>query len=661
MPYSDQDKAIFDRIAACVRALSLEAIEKAASGHPGMPLGCAEIGTLLFSELLQHSPTDTQWPNRDRFVLSSGHGSMLLYSLLHLCGYGISIEDIKQFRSLDTKCPGHPEFGVTPGVETTTGPLGQGLATAVGMAIAQKQEQARWGIFSNRIVVVAGDGDMMEGVAHEAVSLAGMQQLNNLIVIYDSNRFTIDGSTDITFTEDVAMTFEACGWKTLRCNGYDYDEIALAYSNAKESIDKPVLIIADTIIGKGAPSVADNAKAHAGAVGQADIDHIRKSAGLPSNAFSNPKDVYEFFAHKRQEWDHTANTWMAMHEGIVRQLRSQKLAYDKDLVQKIIDNNPVGSAAESRTSFSEFFQNLQLANPFFIGGTADLNVPCLKGMTVFNMFTPNNRRGNFISFGVREHGMAAISNGIRLYQPTNIVYAATFLTFVDYLRPALRLSALMELPVIFILAYDSIYIGEDGPTHQSIEQLPSLRCMPNLAVIRPADAQEGVVCAKMAIERRGGPVACVTTRQKLKCFGKFDSNWQESMIRYGAYIVKKETESLLYTIVATGSEVYSVLSSLKNLKDHKSIRVVSMPCREYFYAQELSIRNQIVPVDKNVVVVEAAAEQGWSGLSNRKVNFIGINTFGKSAPGEIVARAKGMDADSIVVRIASLDFDNHVS
>jgi transketolase len=661
MPFSDRDKAIFDRIAACVRALTLEAIEKASSGHPGMPLGCAEIGTLLFTELLQHSPTDTQWLNRDRFVLSSGHGSMLLYSLLHLCGYAIDIEDIKQFRCADAKCPGHPEFGVTPGVETTTGPLGQGLATAVGMAIAQKKEQARWGIFNNRIVVIAGDGDMMEGVVHEAVSLAGMQQLNNLIVIYDSNRFTIDGSTDITFTENVAMTFEACGWKTLRCNGYDYDEIASVYTEAKRSIDKPVLIIADTIIGKGAPSVADNAKAHAGAVGQADIDYIRKSAGLPSNAFSIPQDIYEFYAQKRQEWENNSNLWMAMHEGIVKQLRSQHIVYDQNLVQDMIDAIPIGSAIESRTSFSEFFQKLQLANSFFIGGTADLNVPCLKAMTTFNMFTPDNRHGNFISYGVREHGMAAISNGIKLYQPENIVYAATFLTFVDYLRPALRLSALMELPVIYILAYDSIYIGEDGPTHQPIEQLPSLRCMPNLAVIRPADAQEGVVCAKMAVERKGGPVACVTTRQKLKCFEKFDLNWQENMSRNGAYIVKKETKTLAYTIVATGSEVFSVLCALEKLEDNGSIRVVSMPCREYFYARDMHERNEIVPVDRKVIVVEASADQGWSGLSNQKVTFIGIDSFGFSAPGDIVARAKGMDAGSIARRIAILDFDNHVS
>ena len=657
MNFSIAEKKEFDRIAACVRALTLEAIEKAASGHPGLPLGCAEIGTLLYSELLQHDPRNPQWMNRDRFVLSGGHGSMLLYSLLHFCGYDISLDDIKQFRVLGSKCPGHPEYGVTPGVETTTGPLGQGLATAVGMALAQKKEQAHFQGFDNHIVALAGDGDMMEGIVHEAISLAGMQQLDNLIVIYDSNKYTIDGKTDITFTEDVAATFRACGWHTMECNGYDYDEIATVFHEAKYSVGRPTLIVANTVIGKGAPHFENQAKAHAGAMGQREIDFIRNQAGLPDEAFSVPSDIYAFFAEKRKGWEQASRKWENDHQEIVKDIEQQKLHYSDKLVSLLVESNGVGSKSESRTSLSEFFQVLHLENPSFIGGTADLNSPCLKAMDRFDVINPGNRTGNFINYGVREHAMAAISNGLKLYQLKNTVYCSTFLSFVDYLRPSLRLSALMELPVIYNLAYDSVYIGEDGPTHQPVEQLPSIRCMPNLAVIRPADAQEGVVCAKMAIEHRGGPVACITTRQKLTCFEKYDGDWQATMAKAGGYIVKKESGPLSCTLVATGSEVNTVLDALQHIENSESFRVVSMPCREYFYTQDEETRNAIVPCDGKVIVVEAAAEQGWSKLSRQKVHFIGIESFGTSAPGENVAKAMGIDAVSVAKRIMASSFD----
>jgi transketolase len=655
MNFSIAEKKEFDRIAACVRALTLEATEKASSGHPGLPLGCAELGTLLYSELLQHDPKNPQWMNRDRFVLSGGHGSMLLYSLLHFCGYAISLDDIKQFRVLHSKCPGHPEYGITPGIETTTGPLGQGLATAVGMAIAQKKEQAQWPVFDNHIVALAGDGDMMEGVVHEAISLAGMQQLDNLIVIYDSNRYTIDGKTDITFTEDVSSTFRACGWNTLSCDGYDYDEIATVFQSAKETEGKPTLIIAHTIIGKGAPHFENQAKAHAGAMGQSEIDYIREQGNLPKEAFSVPSDIYAFFEQKRRGWETASKTWEREQAASIKEIESQGLHYSKDLVSLLIDKVGVGAKVESRTTLSELFQILHLENPSFIGGTADLNSPCLKAMDRFDVINAQNRKGNFINFGVREHAMAAISNGLKLYQLKNTVYCSTFLSFVDYLRPALRLSALMELPVIYNLAYDSVYIGEDGPTHQPVEQLPSIRCMPNLAVVRPADAQEGVICAKMAIDHTKGPIACITTRQKLTCFEKYDPDWQQTMAKKGAYIVKKETETLLYTLVATGSEVNTVLEAIKNLDTRESIRVVSMPCREYFYEMDEETRNTIVPVTGDVIVVEAAAEQGWSKLSRRKVHFIGIDSFGTSAPGDIAAKAMGIDPESVAKRIQDIN------
>lgn len=589
MYYTELQRATFDTIAACVRALTLEAIETAQSGHPGLPLGCAELGTLLYSELLRHDPARPDWMDRDRFVLSGGHGSMLLYALLHLSGYDISLDDIRRFRAWGSKCPGHPEHGVTPGVEMTTGPLGQGLASAVGMAIAQKQDQARWGVFNNRTIVLAGDGDMMEGVVHEAVSLAGMQQLDNLIVLYDSNRFTIDGTTDITFTEQVGMTFSACGWHVSKCSGYDYEAITSAYAKAHDRVGSPSLIIVETIIGKGAPHFEDQAKAHCITMGQAEIDLIREQAGLPAEPFTLPQQVYDHFAAKRAEWALEQERWRQTHSDTIAEIEGQVLACDPDYVRSLSSSVPVGALVESRTTFSQLFQQLHSDNPQFIGGTADLSSPCLKSMTTFDLFTPDNRTGNFINFGVREHAMAAIANGIQLYQLRDVVYCATFLSFVDYLRPALRMSALMELPVIYLLAYDSIYNGEDGPTHQPVEQLPALRCMPNIRVIRPADAQEGAVCAGMAVSKsHQGPVVCLTTRQKLTCFAKYDADWQLHMELYGAYIVKREVDALQLTVVATGSEVYTVLRAVEGLTCgglvmSGCVRVVSMPCRELFY------------------------------------------------------------------------------
>jgi len=654
MKYTDSEKKEFDRVAGCVRALTLEAIEKAQSGHPGLPLGCAELGTLLYTDLLQHNPIDPNWKNRDRFVLSGGHGSMLLYSLLHLSGYDLSIDDIKAFRSLGSKTPGHPEYGETPGVETTTGPLGQGLATSVGMAIAQKRDQAIWPAFDNRVVVLAGDGDMMEGVVHEAVSLAGMQQLNNLIVIYDKNNITIDGNIDITFTENTRERFEACGWTVLTCSGYDYDDIRDKYDQAKASTDKPVLIIAQTLIGKGAPDFEDQPKAHSGAMGQAQIDHIRKVAGLSAEAFSVPEEVYEYFAEKRIGWKQKAEEWNTINQEILDEMDEIGDMNDYAFAKELIEAISVGDQIESRTAFSKYFEHIQLNNRNFIGGTADLNGPCLKEMKTFDTFVPENPAGNFLNYGVREHGMAAISNGIQLYDLKNKVYCSTFLSFVDYLRPSLRLSALMNIPVIYNLAYDSVYTGEDGPTHQPVEQLASIRCMPNVSVIRPGDAQEGVVCAEMVIANTDGPVCCITTRQKLNCFAKDDLDWAQNMRDKGAYIVRNESEDLQAIVVASGSEVNTALEAVEQLDNNQNIRVVSMPCREKFYRLETDLREEIVPMDVQAVVVEAAAEQGWSELSNQKVHFIGVSEFGTSAPGDIVAKARGMDPSAVSKKLQGL-------
>ncbi len=651
MSYTANEKRMFDKIAGCVRALTLEATEKAQSGHPGLPLGCAEFGTLLYSELLQHNPKNPNWKNRDRFVLSGGHGSMLLYSLLHMSGYDLSMEDLKGFRVLGSKCPGHPEYNETPGVETTTGPLGQGVSTAVGMAIAQKHESEIWDIFDNHIIALCGDGDMMEGVVHEAISYAGMQKLNNLIVVYDRNQITIDGGIEITFTEDVAKTFEACGWDTLSCNGYDYDEIASAINKAKQSSENPTLIVMDTFIGKGVPKVENTSKAHAGAMGRDSIAHVREQAGLDPQEFSVPSEVYSFFEEKNKEWSKIADKWESDNKEVLEEIQNSKMKIDESISQNIVDSIKIGDMVESRATLSQYIDAIQKNDITVMGGTADLNNPCLKTMTEFNVFNPQNRKGNFFNFGVREHGMAAIANGMKLYEPMFTIYSSTFLSFVDYLRPALRLSALMQLPVVYNLAYDSIFIGEDGPTHQPIEQLPSIRCMPNLSIIRPGDAQEGAVSGEMAFARTDGPTAVITTRQKLECFEKEDKNWVENMKKFGAYIVKRESTELKNIVVATGSEVATTLKAVEKMENNENIRLISMPCRDIFISSNQELKENLIPKDIRCAVVEAAAESGWSEISNMKVSFIGLNQFGTSAPGEIVGKVRGMDSDSIAKRL----------
>lgn len=651
MSYTADEKRMFDKIAGCVRALTLEATEKAQSGHPGLPLGCAEFGALLYSELLQHSPKNPNWKNRDRFILSGGHGSMLLYSLLHMSGYDLSMDDIKGFRVLGSKCPGHPEYNETPGVETTTGPLGQGLSTAVGMAIAQKHESEMWNIFDNHIITLAGDGDMMEGVVHEAISYAGMQELNNLIVVYDRNKVTIDGGIEITFTENVSKTFEACGWDTISCNGYDYDEITDAITKAKQSQKKPTLIVMDTFIGKGVPKVENTSKAHAGAMGKDSIAYVREQAGLDAEEFTVPSEVYSFFSKKCKEWAIKSEKWEAENKAVLEEIDNSKMQIDSTITKKIVDSIKPGDMIESRTTLSQYINAIQENDITVMGGTADLNNPCLKTMTKFNVFNPKNRKGNFFNFGVREHGMAAIANGMKLYEPKFTIYSSTFLSFVDYLRPALRLSALMKLPVVYNLAYDSIFIGEDGPTHQPIEQLPSIRCMPNLSIIRPGDAQEGAVSGEMAFSREDGPTAVITTRQKLECFKKEDENWIDNMKKYGAYIVRGEKADLKNIVIATGSEVSSTLKAIEKMENNENIRLISMPCRDIFISSNQELREKLIPKNIKCAVVEASAESGWSEISNMKVVFIGLNQFGTSAPGDIVGKVRGMDSDSIAKRL----------
>lgn len=655
---SPETKIMLDKIAATARILALEAIEKANSGHPGVPTGCAELGALLYSELLQHDPSEPDWLNRDKFVLSAGHGSMFLYAYLHLAGYPVSLEDIKNFRSLGSITPGHPEFGVTPGVETTTGPLGQGLATAVGMAIAQKHQMALYNeqekIFTHSVVALAGDGCMMEGVAYEAISLAGTLALDNLIVFYDSNAITIDGRTDITFTEDVGKRFEACGWAVETCSGYDYEALTQAYYTAKYQTSKPTLIIARTTIGKGAPHFENTSKAHSGAMGRAEIALVKEAAGFPvTEEFFVPAEVSAHFEKKQAYWKALRCSWQEKYAMVEASIVSRTLDLEEALSLVPTSKVTIGEMVESRTTMNEFLDCVQQKNRGLLGGSADLTSPCLKGMDTYHVFSSTDYTGNFIHYGVREHAMAAIANGIAL-QTGMKTYCATFLSFVDYLRPALRLSALMDLPVLYILAYDSIYNGEDGPTHQPIEQLASVRAMPNVVVIRPADAQEGIVCARMALQEKSKPVACLTTRQKLECFAKADSEWEEHMETMGAYIVKDSEHEPGYTIVATGSEVATVIHAVAGMSNRDSIRIVSMPCREYFTAREQAVKDHIIPPASKVIVVEAAVEQGWSVLSAEKVIFIGVEGFGTSAPGDIVAKEKKLDVASVQQRLEAV-------
>jgi transketolase len=640
-----------------IRGLSVDAIEKANSGHPGLPLGCAEIGAVLFGEVLRHDPQKPDWLNRDRLVLSAGHGSILLYVLLHLSGYGITLEDIMNFRQVGSVTPGHPEYGLTPGVEVTTGPLGQGFANGVGMALAErimakKYNKEEFDIIDHYTYVLAGDGCLMEGITSEAASLAGHWGLEKLIVIYDKNRVSLAGSTDLIFTESVSERFRAYGWQVIdHVNGHDLDEIRAAFLKAKEKNGKPVLIIAETHIGYGAPTKQDSYLSHGAPLGTEEVAGLKKNLGLPADRTFYVSDVVrKYFQDKkfllkelREQWEKKYRQWSEKFTGEREQLER---AINLEISEKMDFWNLVASEnIATRNASGDILDSLADEIPYLIGGSADLSPSTMTYLPKHSEIQKGCYDGRNIRFGVREHAMGAICNGLALHKGI-WPYCSTFLVFSDYMRPTIRLAALMGLPVIFIFTHDSIYVGEDGPTHQPVEQLESLRMIPNLQVIRPADSEEVKAAWQKIIERRDGPTALILTRQKLPLLEK--KNGIKDIFR-GGYIVYNKDENPEVVISSSGSEVHTALQ-VKNIleKERVSCRVVSIPDREAFAGQGQDYRETILG-GKNTfqVVIEAATGQGWYEVVPNLSLGIFIRQFGESGPGEKIAAKFGFEPEKI--------------
>ncbi|MCZ0754141.1 transketolase [Anoxybacillus sp. J5B_2022] len=653
-----------------IRTLSIDAIEKANSGHPGMPMGAAPMAYTLWTRFMNHNPSNPTWFNRDRFVLSAGHGSMLLYSLLHLSGYDVSMEDIKQFRQWGSKTPGHPEYGHTPGVEATTGPLGQGIAMAVGMAMAERHLAATYNkdnfeIINHYTYAICGDGDLMEGVASEAASLAGHLKLGRLIVLYDSNDISLDGELNLSFSENVGQRFQAYGWQYLRVeDGNDLEEIAQAIAEAQKELDRPTLIEVKTTIGYGSPNKAGTSDVHGAPLGAEELKLTKEAYKWTfAEDFYVPEEVYAHFrqavqeagAKKEAEWNELFAAYKQAYPELANQL---ELAIEGKLPEGWGANIPVypeGKSLATRASSGEVLNAIAKAVPYFIGGSADLagsNKTLIKGA---GNFMPESYEGRNIWFGVREFAMGAAMNGMALHGGVK-VFGGTFFVFSDYLRPAIRLAALMGLPVTYVLTHDSIAVGEDGPTHEPIEQLPSLRAMPNLSVIRPADGNETAAAWRLAVESTDRPTALVLTRQNLPTLATTAERAYEG-VKKGAYVVSEAAngnpEALL---LASGSEVSLAVEAQKTLAvEGIHVSVISMPSWDRFEQQPQDYKEQVLPPHvKKRLAIEMAASLGWERYTGDEGDILAIDRFGASAPGEKIMEEYGFTVDNVVQRVKAL-------
>ncbi|WP_337872939.1 transketolase [Ignavibacterium sp.] len=649
-----------------IRTLSIDAVQKANSGHPGMPLGCAPIAYLLYYKLMKHNPSNPKWINRDRFILSAGHGSMLLYSVLHLSGYDLSIDDLKNFRQWNSKTPGHPEFGHTPGVETTTGPLGQGFATAIGMAVARDFlasvfNKDGFNLIDHYIYGICSDGDLMEGISHEAASFAGHHKLGKLIFFYDDNGISIDGKTSITYSDDVRKRFESYNWNVLTINDVnDISELETAAQQARSNSDRPTLIITKTHIGYGSPNKQDSSAAHGAPLGTEEVKLTKKNLGwIYEEDFFVPSEVYEHFAGIRKCGEEAEEMWNKLFISY-----KEKFPQEAKLFEKIFSNDfgneweekiPVFTEAmATRAASGKVLNAVAKDLPTLIGGSADLAESNNTALKDYKSFSAENRSGRNIHFGVREHSMGAILNGMALYGGV-IPYGATFLIFSDYLRPALRLSALMKLRTIFVFTHDSIGLGEDGPTHQPIEQLASLRAIPNVVVIRPADANETAEAWKFAIKHNGGPVVLALTRQKLPCLNRNILSSAEQL-KMGAYVLKETSENPDIILMASGSEVDLIFRASEKLEaEGIKVRVVSFPSWQIFELQNEDYKKQILPENvKARLAVEAGVQQGWEKFIGEKGDVICMKSFGASAPDKVLFEKFGFTLDNVVNKAKQL-------
>lgn len=647
------------------RGLAMDAVHACQSGHLGLPLGAAEIGAVLFGHALQHNPERPRWINRDRFVLSAGHGSMFLYAWLHLSGYDLSLEDLKKFRQLHSKTPGHPEFRETPGVEATTGPLGQGIGNAVGMALAGKMAEARFNtpdhvIFDHHVVALAGDGCMQEGVALEAVAFAGHQGLDNLILIYDSNDVTLDAMADKTQSENTALRFKSINWDVQTIDGHDFAAILKAFNRAKKAKSgKPQLIIAKTTIAKGIPEVAGTAKGH-GEGGAKFIDAAKPALGLPVDQhFFVSEDVRAYFAQHKQRLIRNCNQWHKRYKAW-REANPEKAAlldsFDQapqaaQLLEKI-PAFPADAKIATRAAGKAVLQPIAQQMPLLIGGSADLYGSTLNQIADSPDFDKEHRDGRNIRFGIREHAMAAIANGVAydgIFRPS----IATFLVFADYSRPSMRLAALAKLPVIYIYTHDSVGVGEDGPTHQPVETISALRLIPGFDVIRPADPEETAGAFAAAAARTDGPTLLALTRQAVPILNEVPVETRRQGVLKGGYIAVKETAPLSIILLASGSELQYAVAAAKTLGD--GTRVVSMPSFERFARQSAEYRESILPLSvRKRVAIEAGVTPLWRQFVGLDGKVIGIDRFGMSAPGATVFKELGITADAVVAAAQSL-------
>ena len=657
------DKKLIETAVNTIRMLAVDGTQKANSGHPGMPMGMADCAYVLWTQFLKYNPKDPAWPNRDRFVLSAGHGSMLIYSMLHLTGYDVSLDDLKQFRQWNSPTAGHPEYGHVPGVETTTGPLGQGFANGVGMALASKMMAEKFNagekLIDHHVYAIVSDGDLMEGVASEAASIAGHLKLGNLIYLYDDNQITIEGKTSLAFSENVAKRFEAYGWHTLSIDGHNHEQIAGAIEKGIAEAEKPTLILAKTHIGFGSPNKQDTAGVHGSPLGEEEVIKTKENLGWPTEpTFLVPDEVRALFRSRTEqlktdynnwqnlfkEWQGKNNTlfqtWKTIREKSIPNNLEEQLAGvipDKPAATRAIGGKVLNKAAEIMAGLC--------------GGSADL-APSTKTLIDND---PSVEAGQYggrnLHFGIREHGMGGILNGMALYGGL-IPYGSTFLVFSDYVRPSIRLSALMGVQTLYIFTHDSIFVGEDGPTHQPIEHVAALRAIPNLHVSRPADGLETALAYAQAIRRTDGPTAFCLTRQNVPVLER-EKEFNIRDIQKGGYVLSGEKGNTPdVVLVATGSEVGTAVEAKSILeKEGHDVRVVSMPCLDAFQEQNESYIRQVIPENAPVAVVEAGIAQGWQALTRAPFLMIGMNRFGASAPAAILAEKFGFTGPLVAEKV----------
>jgi len=650
-----------------LRFLSIDAVQKANSGHPGMPMGMAEIATSLWGKHLNHNPLNPHWFDRDRFVLSNGHGSMLLYSLLHLTGYDISIDDLKDFRKLHSKTPGHPEYDIDIGIETTTGPLGQGIANAIGMAVSEKIMAAEFNEddikpINHYTYAFLGDGCLMEGISHEACSFAGTHKLGKLICFYDQNGISIDGEIENWFTDDSIKRFDSYGWQTICVDGHNIEEIDKAIVDAKNETNKPTMIFCKTIIGFGSPNKSGTADVHGAALGEEEVIKTREALNWDHDAFKVPQEAYDFWDSTKKgselnlDWDNLIKTYDEKYPDKSAELRRRikgdlpddfENSFKTFLSECDKNNTPMATRKCSKACLDFFVKEL----PELIGGSADLTPSNNTFSSSSSTFSNENPSGNHINYGVREFGMSAIMNGMVLHGGIK-PYGATFLVFTDYARNAVRLSALMEIPSIFVYTHDSVALGEDGPTHQPVEHMVTLRSTPNLNSWRPADLVETAVAWNEAVKSKKTPTCLIFSRQGTSAISRTED--QLSLINKGGYLID-ESDSSDITLIASGSEVQLIIDAAKELKNHSiSANVVSMPSLDLFLQQSEEFQSSIINPDKPILVVECSHPNSWYRILNRKDKVIGIESFGESAPGSELLEHFGFNTENVVNSAKSL-------